>query len=79
MAPPSPAHTSIAEARTADPFDTAPNSRGRSLHGRWKFRLFDHPDNVPATAITQAADGRRWAKVAVPGNWTVQHAVDQTR
>ena len=41
------------------------------------FRLFDHPDNVPATAITRPADGARWKKVAVPGNWTLQDVVDQ--
>ncbi len=77
MAPPSSAHASIADARAADPYDSAPTHWAHSLDGRWKFRLFDHPDNVPATAITTTADGRRWTKVTVPGNWTVQHAVDQ--
>ena len=77
MASPSPAHASIAEARAADPYDTSPTPWAKSLDGRWKFRLFDHPDNVPATAMTRPADGRRWTKLVVPGNWNVHHAVDQ--
>jgi len=77
MAPPSPAYASIADARAADPHDTSPSPWVNSLDGRWKFRLFDHPDSVPTTAITTTADGRRWTKATVPGNWTVQNAVDQ--
>ena len=77
MASPSPPHASIAEARAADPYDTSPTPWAKSLDGRWKFRLFDHPDNVPATAMTRPADGRRWTKLVVPGNWNVHHAVDQ--
>ena len=44
MAPPSPAHASIADARAADPHDAAPTAWMNSLNGRWQFRLFDHPD-----------------------------------
>jgi len=77
IAPPSLAHASIADARAADPYDTSPMPWVKSLDGRWKFRLFDHPDNVPTTAITTLADGRRWSKVTVPGNWTMQNVIDQ--
>ncbi len=29
----------------------------RSLDGRWRFRLFDHPDVIPAAAVERPADG----------------------
>ena len=45
-------------------------TRRRSLDGDWQFELFDHPDDVPATALR--GPRRRAATVAVPGNWTMQ-------
>ncbi|HUS41029.1 MAG TPA: glycoside hydrolase family 2 TIM barrel-domain containing protein [Ilumatobacteraceae bacterium] len=48
----------------------------RSLDGRWRFRLFDDPDAVPATAVAKPAGGSRWTSVAVPGNWTLQGVGD---
>ena len=60
MAPPTAAHASIADARQADPLDTADAPWRTSLNGKWAFRLFDHPDNVPATAVTKALSGGSW-------------------
>jgi beta-galactosidase len=77
LAPPSPAYASVADARAADPYDTAPTPWITSLDGRWSFRLFDHPDRVSTAAITKSAHGAAWTKVTVPGNWTVQNVVDQ--
>lgn len=77
MAPPTAAHASIADARAADPIDTTDAPWRTTLNGKWSFRLFDHPDNVAAAAITKPAEGAAWKKVAVPGNWTMQHVVDQ--
>lgn len=77
MAPPTAAHASIADARSADPLDTADAPWRTTLNGKWAFRLFDHPDNVPAAAITKPATAAGWTKVAVPGNWTMQDVVDQ--
>ncbi|MFK8022531.1 MAG: glycoside hydrolase family 2 TIM barrel-domain containing protein [Ilumatobacter sp.] len=71
------AHRTIDEARAHDPLNTTRSAWRKSLDGRWSFRLFDTPDNVPATAITKAAAGKGWTKVAVPGNWPIQGAVDQ--
>jgi beta-galactosidase len=48
----------------------------RSLDGRWAFRLFDHPDAVPAAAVERPITGRSWTTVAVPGNWTLQGVGD---
>jgi beta-galactosidase len=48
----------------------------RSLDGRWQFRLFDHPDRVPASAVVKPATGADWTSVAVPGNWTLQGVDD---
>lgn len=41
----------------------------RSLDGDWAFALFDHPDDVPESAVTGPAPDHR---VAVPGNWSLQ-------
>lgn len=56
-----PMHTPLRRART------------KSLDGQWSFRRFDHPDRVPAAAITGKAPG---TTVAVPGNWTLQGTAD---
>ena len=77
MAPPTAAHDSIADARSTDR-STPPTRRGApTLNGKWDFRLYDHPDNVPAAAVTRAPTAAAWTKVAVPGNWTMQNVVDQ--
>lgn len=71
------AHRSVDEARGHDPLDNARSTWRKSLAGRWSFRLFDRPDNVSTTAVTEPADGEGWVKVAVPGNWTIQGVADQ--
>ncbi len=48
----------------------------RSLDGRWKFRLFHHPDRVPSTAVVKPTRGSSWTTVTVPGNWTLQGVGD---
>ena len=45
------------------------------LNGSWRFRLFDHPDAVPASAVTGSVS-RGWRVVEVPGNWTLQGVGD---
>ncbi len=72
MRPPTRAFESVEAARSAA--DTSPWRR--SLDGRWRFRLFDRPDDVPASAVSKPADGARWSSVAVPGNWTLQGVGD---
>lgn len=42
------------------------------LDGRWRFRLFDRPDAVPAEVVARRFDDRTWDRVAVPGTWTTQ-------
>ncbi len=44
------------------------------LDGAWQFRLFEHPDAVPADAVTSGIPdgGGGWHSVQVPGNWTMQ-------
>lgn len=43
----------------------------RSLDGSWSFQLFEHPDRVPAEAITDPTS-TTWRDLVVPGNWPVQ-------
>ncbi len=42
----------------------------RSLDGSWSLEMFDHPDRVPASALS--GERTRAVKAAVPGNWTMQ-------
>ena len=71
MRPPTAAADTLEQARTGKP-----SRWRRSLNGRWQFRLFDHPDRVPATAVTKPVTGRSWTSVSVPGNWTLQDVGD---
>jgi beta-galactosidase len=71
MRPPTVAGSSSASAR-----DDAPSPWRKSLDGTWAFRLFDHPDRVPATAVTASPSGAAWTRVRVPGNWTLQGVGD---
>jgi beta-galactosidase len=74
MRPPTTAHRDIPAARAAD---RVASPWWRALDGRWKFRLAEHPDRVPASWVGRAVgDDRRWTTLAVPGNWTVQGVDD---
>ena len=42
------------------------------LDGEWSARRWEHPREVPATAVDPACGTDGWATVAVPGNWTLQ-------
>jgi beta-galactosidase len=73
MRPPTTAFADVATARRGD---RASSPWWRSLDGRWRFKLFEHPDAVPAGAVRGSVDGKGWTTVAVPGNWTVQGVGD---
>ncbi len=48
------------------------------LDGEWEFELWDHPDQVPADALTsqRAPEPVGSRSVTVPGNWTLQGTGD---
>jgi beta-galactosidase len=77
MRTPTTAYPDVESARTADR-DRSP--WWRSLDGRWRFRLFDHPDHVPPSAVRSddgPLEGGGWTIVDVPGNWTMQGVGDR--
>lgn len=41
----------------------------RSLNGRWSIKRWADVESVPASALTTDTAG--WARIAVPGNWTL--------
>ncbi len=43
-----------------------------SLDGAWRFRLFDRPEAVPASASAADLDDGDWDPITVPGHWTLQ-------
>ncbi len=45
------------------------------VNGPWHFRLYDHPEAVPASAV-DGSMSRGWREVDVPGNWTLQGVGD---
>ena len=67
MRPPTVASASLDDARTG-----SRSPWRRSLDGTWSLRLFDHPDHVSPAAITGRTSTAAWARVRVPGNWTLQ-------
>lgn len=44
----------------------------RSLDGRWRFALHPRPEEVPEDFAAPDLDDSSWARIEVPGNWTVQ-------
>lgn len=43
----------------------------RSLNGEWSVKRFDHPGDVPASALAPDTDDSTWRTIPVPGNWTL--------
>lgn len=41
------------------------------LNGDWKFKLFDRPEDVPASAVSAKSRDGRWDTLPVPSNWTM--------
>ncbi|MEM1107326.1 MAG: glycoside hydrolase family 2 TIM barrel-domain containing protein [Planctomycetota bacterium] len=56
--------------------DEPKSSWRRSLDGDWKFKMYDRPEVVPASAIKPATKDGRWGNIPVPSNWT-QHGHDK--
>ncbi len=42
------------------------------LNGRWRFRLFSHPTEVPHRSLDPAFKDRSWGEITVPGSWALQ-------
>jgi len=53
-------------------------SRRSSLDGKWRFRLFDSPQEVTDAALRGRSStlGKAWHALRVPGNWTLQDVGD---
>ena len=64
-------HPDAAGARTGDP---AASPWWRSLDGEWRFRCYDRPEDVPASALRSEEDdgAAGWSPIEVPGCWVVQ-------
>lgn len=67
------------------PFSTSASAKKRdaakspwvqSLNGDWRFKLYDQPEAVPASAIKPATKDSGWGAIPVPSNWT-QHGYDR--
>ncbi len=54
--------------------------RRRRLDGRWVFRRYDRPDDVPTSAVrgtaAELAERRGWTTMPVPANWTLHDQSD---
>jgi len=66
------ASATIEESRRATPRNRV------SLDGKWRFRLFEKPNDVNAAALARRSSslGNSWRTLQVPGNWTVQDVGD---
>ncbi|QQE77951.1 glycoside hydrolase family 2 TIM barrel-domain containing protein [Alicyclobacillus sp. SO9] len=63
------AYASEQEARTCDRNLSKFTS---NLNGVWKFKLVDHPGEVPQGFYDEGYDVSQWANITVPGNWELQ-------
>jgi beta-galactosidase len=68
------AHPTADEARAGDRDGSAWFLR---LDGRWRFRLFDSPLDVPPSVGDVDLDDASWDEVDVPGLWTMQGTADR--
>jgi beta-galactosidase len=46
------------------------------LNGDWAFSLFARPEDVPEEVVSADFDDSEWARIPVPGNWTM-HGFDR--
>ena len=44
----------------------------KCLNGEWAFRYFERPEDIAETDLADGADTSAWARIAVPGNFTMQ-------
>ncbi len=58
--------------KTALKGDRSGSSRVLSLNGKWRFKLFERPEDVPAACVDAACEDSAWDTITVPGNWTMQ-------
>jgi beta-galactosidase len=42
------------------------------LNGEWHFKMAERPENVTREDVAAETDRAPWAKVEIPGNWTMQ-------
>ena len=51
------------------------NAQRSSLNGQWDFRLFDAPESVPESLVSNTLsddESANWQPIAVPSNWQLQ-------
>ena len=61
---------SYADAEQALSFDRNASRRFQLLSGRWRFRFFEHPAQVPAAFYREPMND--WGDMAVPGMWQLE-------
>ncbi|HEI8820103.1 TPA: beta-galactosidase subunit alpha [Serratia marcescens] len=61
---------SYADAGQALSFDRNASRRFQLLSGRWRFRFFEHPAQVPAAFYREPMND--WGDMAVPGMWQLE-------
>ncbi|NQZ67239.1 MAG: beta-galactosidase, partial [Lentisphaeria bacterium] len=44
----------------------------KMLNGKWHFKLYKKPEDIPEAVIKGNFKDAKWAKIDVPGNWTMQ-------
>ena len=44
----------------------------KKLNGKWKFKIYSHPEAVPTKTLEPIFDDQQWDITTVPSNWTTQ-------
>ena len=59
-------------ARLARTLDREQSPWFQLLDGEWRFRMASRPEEVTAGDVAATTDRSDWARLTVPGNWTLQ-------
>ena len=62
----------FADAEAARNGNVAQNPLVKSLNGQWAFKLLERPEAAPDDFNAPDYNDRKWDRIAVPGNWTMQ-------
>ncbi len=60
------------DPQLARTFDRSESQWVQVLNGRWRFHLFNHPDEVPKKSTDSGFKDRNWDEIEVPGSWALQ-------
>ncbi|MGL5431118.1 MAG: beta-galactosidase [Vibrio sp.] len=66
------AHSPLSSFREIEHARDGIHSQRKSLNGKWRFKLFDAPEQVDGEFIDTQFNDTGWDNISVPSNWQLQ-------